>query len=128
MNKKIIIALIAVVAVLGLMLGLYFGTRQEQVEGQKSFTIKVVHSDGTELEKTVKTTQTYLAHALIDEKILTDEGLDDGMYLTVDSETASWEKNQSYWGFYVGEDYAVEGMNTTVIQDGAVYKLVYTIG
>ena len=128
MNKKRIIALIAIVAVLGLMLGLYFGTREKAVEGQKTFTIQVTHSDGTVLEKTVKTTETYLAHALIAEKILTDEGLDDGMYLTVDGETSSWETNQSYWGFYVGDDYAVEGMNTTVIVDGAVYKLVYTIG
>jgi hypothetical protein len=46
----------------------------------------------------------------------------------VDGEDADYSVNQSYWAFFVGDDYAMEGMNTTAITDGAVYKLVYTIG
>ena len=127
-NKKLILAAVAAVLILALMVGLYFFTRPQVEEGTKTFTVIVVHADATEKTWTVTSSRDYLAHALIDEGILTEEGLETGMYLTVDGETSSWETNQSYWGFFVGDDYATEGMNTTAIQNGAVYKLVYTIG
>ena len=51
-----------------------------------------------------------------------------GMFHTVDGEKADWNVNKSYWAFYLGEEYAVKGIYDTPITDGAVYKLVYTIG
>lgn len=127
-NKKMILAAVAVVLLLAVLVGVYFATRPSVEEGSKTFTVVVVHADKTEKSWTITSSQKYVAHALIDEGILTEEGLETGMYLTVDGETSSWETNQSYWGFFIGEDYATEGMNTTAIQNGAVYKLVYTIG
>ena len=35
--------------------------------------------------------------------------------------------NQSYWGLFIGEDYAMTGMNDTPVNDGDSFKLVYTI-
>lgn len=144
MNKKTIIALIALVLVAALMVGIYFITKpgpknadtKKETDTQtddgtapvgNTFTLKVVHGDGTEKEFTITTEEEFLAHALIDEGIITDEGLETGMYFTVDGETSSWEQNQSYWALYIGEDYASYGMNDTPIEDGGVYKLVYTI-
>lgn len=126
-NKKVIIAIVAMVVVLGLLLGLYFATRPSAQAGEKTFTLTVVHSDSTK-DFTISTQEDTLALALIAEGIITDEGLETGMYFTVDGETASWEENQSYWAVYVGEEYATVGMNELVIEDGAVYQLVYTIG
>ena len=145
MNKKTMIALIALVLVAALMVGIYFATRpgpkndepNKEANTQtddgnatagNTFTLKVTHGDGTENEFTITSEEKFLAHALIDEGIITDEGVETGMYFTVDGETSSWEQNQSYWAFYIGEDYANYGMNDAPIEDGAVYKLVYTIG
>jgi hypothetical protein len=50
------------------------------------------------------------------------------MYNTVDGEDAIWEVNKSYWSFIINGEYAMEGMNTTLIEDGAVYRLEYTLG
>ena len=50
------------------------------------------------------------------------------MFHTVDGEKADWNVNQSYWAFYEGEEYAMTGIYDTNIVDGAVYKLVYTLG
>jgi hypothetical protein len=36
--------------------------------------------------------------------------------------------DQGYWALYIGQDYATTGIDTTPIQDGAAYSLVYTIG
>ncbi len=149
-NPKIWIALIALVVVVGLMAGLYFVTRQQPedtgnnttaaanntgTDGSdstdatyaKTFTLIVVHADGSEKAFTIGTNQDYLSQALLDEGLIVESG-SAGMYNTVHGETADWNTDQSYWAFYVGEDYAMEGMDTTVITDGTVYKLVYTIG
>lgn len=126
-NKKTLIAVIAVVAVLAILLGIYFIARPTATEGEKTFTLTVVHSDSTK-DFTITSDEEFLAHALIAEGIINDEGIETGMYFTVDGETASWEENQSYWAIYIGDEYATVGMNDLPIEDGAVYKLEYTIG
>ena len=126
-NKKTLIAAVVAVLVIALLAGIYFATRPDATEGAKTFTLTVVHSNSTE-EFTISTDEMYLAHALIAEGIINDEGIETGMYFTVDGETASWEENQSYWAIYVGEEYATVGLNDLAIEDGGVYKLEYTIG
>ncbi len=133
-NMKIWIALIAFVVVVGIVAGVYIATRPEVPVNEPTdptlaryFTLIVVHGDGSEKTFELGTDKTYLSEALLDEKLIV-ESSSPGMYTTVDGETADWNVNQSYWGFYVGEDYATEGMDTTVIQNGATYKLVYTVG
>lgn len=128
-NKKLFVSVVALVCMLALLL-CACGTKEPVASGEeKTFTVQVVHADGTTLEKEITTTQTYLANALFDEELLTqEEGLQTGMYTIVDGEEASWEKDQAYWGFYVNGEYAIKGMNDTVIEEGAVYKLEYTVG
>ena len=126
-DKKTLIAVIAVVAVLAILLGVYFVARPTATEGEKTFTLTVVHSEGSK-EFAITTEEEFLAHALINEGIINDEGIETGMYFTVDGETANWEENQSYWAIYVGEEYATVGLNDLPIEDGGVYKLEYTIG
>ena len=130
--KKILAAVVALVCVIGVLCAcsakLPFGNEAATGE-KKTFTLQVVHADGSTMEKEITTRQVYLANALFDEEILTEEdALQTGMYTIVDGEEASWEKDQAYWGFYVNGEYAIEGMNTTQIEDGAVYKLEYTRG
>lgn len=138
-NKKWILALIALVAVAGLMAGIWFATRQQpenqepsQTDGTqtgngKSFTVIVVHADGTEKTFTYETQEAYLGPALVEEGLIVESN-SPGMYNTVDGETADWNVNQSYWSFYVGEEYAMQGMDDTLIHDGDTFKLVYTVG
>lgn len=127
-NKKLIIAVIAVVVVIAVLVGIYFATRPDTSAGEKNFTVTIVHSDGTSRELELSSGEEFLAPALRAEGILTDDGVESGMYNIVDGETASWEENQSYWGFYVNGEYAMTGMNDTPIEEGAAYKLEYTIG
>ena len=47
-NKKLILAVIAFVAVIGIMAGVWFATRPEVQEGGKTFTVTVVHANKTE--------------------------------------------------------------------------------
>lgn len=155
MNKKLIIALIAFVLLLAVIVGVYFATRpdpapksepqqtttaqnetadKESTEDQQTekkgntFTLIVVHGDKSEKTFTITSEKPFLSGALIDEGIINDEGLETGMYFTVDGETADWNRDQSYWAIYEGDSYTNYGMNDLPVEEGIVYKLVYTIG
>jgi len=65
---------------------------------------------------------------LEEEGLIESEGADKGMFHTVDGVKADYSVNQSYWAFYVGDEYAMKGIYDTDIENGATYKLVYTVG
>ena len=128
MNKKSILAVVILAVVVVAMAAVWFFTRPEAQEGTKSFTVIVVHADGTEKELAYTTAATKLGAFLEEKKLINSEGADSGMFHTVDGEKADWNENQSYWAVYLGDAYADTGIYDTNITDGAVYKLVYTIG
>ncbi len=45
---------------------------------------------------------------------------------TVNGMVADWDKDQAYWAFYVGDEYASVGVDRINVTQDAVYKLVYT--
>ncbi len=126
-NAKIWIALLAVVLVVGLMAGIYFATRETPNKNTKTFTLVVIHGDGSQKTVTVETDKEYLSQALLDEKLIVESD-SPGKYDTVDGETADYNANQSWWRFLIDGQEATEGMNTTVIKDGSTYTLEYKIG
>lgn len=92
------------------------------------FTVIVVHGDGAQKEFTYETDEKVLGDYLETQGLIVSQGADDGMFHTVDGEKADWNENQSYWAFYLGEEYAMTGIYDTQIENNAVYKLVYTKG
>ena len=128
-NKKMILAVGALVLVVAIMAGVFFATRPETQVGGKEITVTVVHSDGAAKKFTYKTDAEYLGD------VITAEGLVEGVegpygleIHAVDGEKASWEENQSYWCILIGEEYATLGADGIPVEDGASYSLVYTIG
>jgi hypothetical protein len=124
-NKKLLIALIAFVAVVALVVGVWFAAHPKGETGEKSFTVIVVHADGTEKTFQYKTAGEKLGPVL-EEKGLIVESDSDGLYNTVDGETADYNVDQSYWAFYIGDEMSMYGMDEIAIKDGDVFKLVYT--
>ena len=131
-NKKwlwILVAAIALVTVVGLMLGIYVATRPETSAGDKHITVTVVHKDGTEKEFSYNTNEEYLGTVLQGAELIEGEQGPYGLQIfSVDGETADWNVDQSYWALYVGEEYGTTGVDQTPIHDGDTFKLVYTIG
>jgi hypothetical protein len=126
MNKKIWIAVIALVAVVALMVGVWFATRPKVQEGSKTITVAVVHKDGTRNEYTIQTDAETLAEAMNEENLLGEDV--EGMYYTVDGETTDYNVNQSWWMLNKNGEMSMDGANTAKISDGDVFEWVYTIG
>lgn len=128
-NKKIIIAAIAVVALIAIMAAIYVCTRPETVEGAKTITVEVVHSDKTTKSFTYHTDAEYLGEVLLAEGLIVGDEGEFGLYInTVDGEDAIYAEDNSYWALYEGEEYAQQGVDKTPIADGSSFSLVYTIG
>ncbi len=125
-NKKMLIAIVAVLAVLAFMLGIYVATRPEAQEGAKKVTLIIVHSDGTEKTLEYRTDLNNLAQLLQEKELATGSTGEYGFTIeSVDGETADWNTDGAYWALYIGEEYASTGASDTLLTDGAVYKLVY---
>lgn len=128
-NKKTIIAVVALVAVLAVFLGVYLVTRPETAAGGKTFTVTVVHKDESSEEFTYSSDAEFVGEVLLEEGLIEGNESEYGLYINaVDGETADYNVDGAYWAFYIGEEYAMQGIDLTPIEDGAAYSLVYTIG
>lgn len=126
-NKKLVIAAIALVAVIGLMVGIWMATRPETQEGSKGYTVTVVHKDGTAENFAYRTDAEYLAEALLEEGLVSGEDSQYGLtIITVDGEAAVWATDNAYWAIWIGEEMAMTGASETPVYDGSTFKLEYT--
>ena len=126
-NKKLIVAVAAVLAIIALMVGIWFATRPETAEGAKAYAVTVVHKDSTVKEFSYRTDAEFLDDALLAEGLIAGE---DGPYgltvITVDGEDAVWDKDNAYWAIWIGEEMATTGISEIPVYDGSTYKLEYT--
>ena len=95
-------------------------------EGAKTVTLDVTIEDKT-VTFTVKTDADTVGAALLDNGIITGEDGPYGLYIkSVNGVVADYDIDQSYWAFYIDGEYAMSGVDTTEIAEGATYSLVYT--
>lgn len=91
-------------------------------EGDISFKFVVVDADGKETEFTVKTDADTVGKALLDANLIAGEDSEYGLYVkTVNGITADYDTDGSYWAFYINGEYAMTGVDSTEIEDGATY-------
>ena len=101
--------------------------KQETPEQKLSFTVIVIHADGTEKTFTYETTEEFVGPVLEDAGLIQGNAGPYGMEIThVDGVQAIYNTDKAYWAVYEGEEYALQGIDTTPVVDGGIYKLVYT--
>lgn len=91
-------------------------------EGKTEFSFSVVDLDGKETFFEIHTDKKTVGEALLDiELIAGDEGAY-GLYVkTVNGVTLDYEKDGAYWSFYIGDEYATSGVDSTEIIPGKAY-------
>lgn len=128
-NTKLMIGIVALVVVIAALICVYVGTRPETSQGAKTFTVEVVHADGSSKTFTYHTDEEYLGTVLLAEGLISGEVDQYGLTIyEVDGERAVWEENGAYWAIYVNGEYGMTGVDTTPVNDGDAFKLEYTIG
>jgi len=103
--------------------------RKQLGEGDTVFYFDVTFSDGSTSSYEIHTDRDTVGDALTDTKLVEGEVGDYGLYVTtVDGETLDWDADNMYWAFYENGEYAMTGVDTTEITDGATYSFVATKG
>lgn len=95
-------------------------------EGDTTVVVKVKVEDQS-VTFTINTDEETVGAALLEHDLISGDEGDYGLYIkTVNGITADYDKDQSYWAFYVDDEYAMSGVDLTEIDEDAVYKLEYT--
>ena len=93
-------------------------------EGAHSFVLEIADAEGKTITATVNTDEETVGAALLKLNVIQGENSEYGLYVkTVNGITADYEKDQTYWSFYIDGEYAQTGVDMTAVNDGSTYKL-----
>lgn len=92
-------------------------------EGQTVFTFNVTDADGNETNFEIHTDKETVGDALLELDMIAGEDSEYGLYVkTVNGITADYDKDQTYWAFYVNGEYAQTGVDSTNVTAGDTYS------
>ena len=92
-------------------------------EGAKQFSLIVADKDGNEIALEVHTDETIVGKALLDNNVIAGDDGEYGLYVkTVNGITADYDTDGVYWAFYIDGEYAMTGVDSTEITEGATYS------
>ena len=95
----------------------------EQPATKKSFTFIVVDKDGKETSFNLSSDKKTVGDALLAEGLIEGESGAYGLYVKkVNGIVADYDIDQTYWAFYINGEYAMSGIDTTDIVEGATYS------
>ena len=91
-------------------------------QGSKTFAMEVTDGEGKVTAFTVKTDADTVGEALLALGVIAGEDSQYGLYVkTVNGITADYDKDQTWWGFYVDGVSASAGVDSTEIVSGSTY-------
>ena len=94
--------------------------------GAKTVVVEVKAED-QQVTFTIKTDKDTVGAALLEHGLIAGEEGAYGLYVKqVNGITADYDVDQTYWSFYINGEYAMTGVDTTEITEGATYRLEYT--
>ena len=92
-------------------------------EGSNSFDFTVVDVSGKETAFEISTDKATVGEALLDLELIAGEDSQYGLYVkTVNGITLDFDTDGKYWAFYVNDQYASSGVDTTEIVAGDTYS------
>ena len=93
-------------------------------EGDTKFTLSVVDQDGNETQFEIHTDKETVGEALLECGLVEGDEGEFGLYVKkVNGIEADYDKNGTYWAFYIIGEYATTGVDSTTITEGDTYSL-----
>lgn len=91
-------------------------------QGATAFAVEVTDAEGDKTTFTVNTDEKMVGAALQALNLISGEKGDYGLYVKeVTGITTDYEKDGTYWAFYIDGQYALTGVDSTEVKAGAVY-------
>lgn len=93
-------------------------------QGSTKFNFTVVDKEGNETSYEIHTDEETVGEALSKLGLIDGEEGEYGLYVkTVNGISADYNKDGVYWAFYINNEYASKGIDSTVITEGESYSL-----
>ena len=93
-------------------------------EGDTKFTLSVVDQDVNETQFEIHTDKETVGEALLECGLVEGDEGEFGLYVKkVNGIEADYDKNGTYWAFYINGEYATTGVDSTTITEGDTYSL-----
>ncbi len=91
-------------------------------EGSTSFAFSVTDQDGNTSPFEIHTDKATVGEALLELGLIAGDDSEYGLFVkTVNGITLDYDKDGKYWAFYIDEEYASSGVDSTQITDGSSY-------
>ncbi len=91
-------------------------------EGKTVFSFSVVDLEGKEAFFEIHTDKKTVGEALLEVKLIDGEQGNPGFLVNkVNGKVLDYEKDKAYWAFYINEEYAMTGVDTTEIIPDKTY-------
>ena len=98
-----------------------------EAKKELTFVFKVVQLDRSEKSFTITTTAETVGEALLNEKLISGKQESAGFMVdTVNGIKYEYTADGAWWAFYIGDEMAMTGVDSTEIVDGATYSFVAT--
>ncbi len=92
-------------------------------EGNTKFMFVVIDADGNETDFEIHTDKETVGEALLEENLIAGDDSEYGLYVkTVNGITADYDTDQTYWAFYINDEYAATGVDSTPVTEGDTYS------
>ncbi|MBQ1767808.1 MAG: DUF4430 domain-containing protein [Oscillospiraceae bacterium] len=122
-NKKVLIALIALVLVAAALVTVYFLTRPAADGGSKTVTVQIKYDD-VDKEVVLHTDAEFLSGALLEKKLIEGTDTEYGLFITTVDGRAADDAAHEFWGIYKNGEMTPTGADSTAISDGEHYELI----
>ena len=118
--KKIVSMLLALVMLFALTA---CSAKEEAPSEAVSFKVIVTDLEGNETTFEYTSSASNVGEVLVAEGLVVGHDADYGLYIdSVNGIAADWDKDQTYWAFYVDGGYAASGVDLTEVTDGSTYS------
>lgn len=92
-------------------------------EGQVQFNFEVTDKEGNLTAFEIHTDKTTVGEALVELGLIAGDESEYGLYVkTVNGVTADYDVDGTYWAFYIDGEYAMTGVDSTDVAEGAIYS------
>lgn len=105
------------------------GKKTEKLSDPVSFTVIVTDLGGNKTTFEYTSEAASVGEALVAEGLVVGHEASYGLYIdAVNGIAANWDKDQTYWAFYINGEYATTGISDTEITADTIYGLTLTKG
>lgn len=128
-NKRLLAALAILCVLAAVMAAVWQFSKPAGKDGNKAFTVEVIHGDGTTATFECQSDLEFLGEYLLEADLI--EGTEGayGLFVdTVNGETAVYADNAAWWQLSCNGEASQVGVDSVPIQHGFTYTWTYTIG